>query len=267
MKFDISKPHCYYFNEICKIPHGSYNEKALSDYIVQFAKDLGLKWKQDEMWNVIVYKDKNGDYSDESLILQAHIDMVCEKNKSTVHDFEKDPIKLYVDEEGWLHADGTTLGADDGHGCAYMMAILADKEMKHPALECVFTVQEEVGLCGSMIIKKEDLKSNRMVSLDGGGEVTTSLCSAAGARVKLIKTIETKVNTKPAYTLSVLGLLGGHSGGEIHKEKGNSNKLLVRILMELKLAGCDVELGFIEGGLKANAIPREATCIFASDTA
>ena len=143
MKFDLTKRHCYYFNETTKIPHGSFNEKALSDYIVEFAKNNGLRYVQDESYNVVVYKDASKGYEDkEPLILQAHIDMVCEKNKDSSHNFETDPLDLYV-EDGLLKARGTTLGADDCAGAAYMLAILEDKTLAHPALECIFTTMEE----------------------------------------------------------------------------------------------------------------------------
>ena len=264
MNFDINKKHCFYFNEVSKIPHGSFNEKALSDYIVEFAKRLNLMYFQDEMHNVIVYKDKNGDYSDEPIMIQAHIDMVCEKNRDVDHDFFKDPLELEVND-GILSAKGTTLGADDGHGVAYMLAILADKSLKHPPLECVFTTQEEVGLMGAMNIKKENIRAIRMISLDGGGESSTLLTSAGGVYVSLSKDVSYEKTNKPGYLLSIKGLLGGHSGGEIHKEKGNANFLLVRALKIFELNNVNYELGDIQGGLKINAIPREASCTFASD--
>ncbi|MBR0130188.1 MAG: aminoacyl-histidine dipeptidase, partial [Firmicutes bacterium] len=115
MEFDLSKRYCYYFNELSKIPRGSRNEKAASDWVVEFAKAHGLKYTQDEVWNVVVDKPASPGYEDKPpIILQGHLDMVCEKNNDVEHDFEKDPLDLYVDEEGWLHARGTTLGADDG---------------------------------------------------------------------------------------------------------------------------------------------------------
>ena len=148
MEFDLNKRHCYWFNELCKIPHGSRNEKQLSDYIVEFAKDHGFKYKQDEVFNVIIDKDASAGYENsEPLILQAHMDMVCEKNRDCEHDFLKDPLDLYV-EDGLLKAKGTTLGADDGTGVAYMLAILEDDTLKHPKLSCIFTTMEEIGLPG-----------------------------------------------------------------------------------------------------------------------
>ncbi len=264
MEFDLTKPYCYYFNEIAKIPHGSNNEKGLSDYLVKFAKELGLAVKQDELFNVIIYKAGSAGYENSSpLMIQAHMDMVCEKNKDSNHDFLKDPLKLVINE-AFLKAEGTTLGADDCTGVAYMMAILADQELTHPPLECVFTVQEETGLYGAMNLKAEDIKARRMISLDGGGETNTLLSSAGGCRNKIVKSLEFEVNTKPTYRLSVRGLQGGHSGGEIHKEKGNANKLVMRIFNEARMLELDLRLVSFNGGLKENAIPREAEIEFVS---
>ncbi|MBQ9840835.1 MAG: beta-Ala-His dipeptidase [Erysipelotrichaceae bacterium] len=266
MEFDLSKRHCFYFHETTKIPHGSYNEKALSDYIVEFAKAHNLKYMQDDMWNVIVYKPASVGYeSAEPLIIQAHIDMVCEKNKDSNHNFETDPLQLYV-EDGWLKAKGTTLGADDCAGAAYILAILEDDTLAHPALECIFTVQEEVGLFGAMNLKAEDISAHRMISLDGGGEVSTLLSSAGGCRADISKKLEWEDNTDACYRVAVRGLFGGHSGGEIHKEKGNANVLVARILKEAQVNGCDIQLINFNGGLKDNAIPREADMVFASNT-
>lgn len=268
MNFDLEKPYCYYFNEICKIPHGSYHEKAISDYVVEFAKKHGLKYVQDDMWNVIIYKDASKGYEDyDPLMLQGHLDMVCEAVSGLDFDFETQPIETYVDEEGKLRAKGTTLGADDGMGVAEMLAILADDTLQTPPLECVFTVQEEVGLFGALGLDKALLHSHRMISLDGGGEVLTAISSAGGVNVINTIPVAYEANEKPCYSLKVTGLSGGHSGGEIHKEKGNANKLVVRIVKELLQQGKDVSLIRIDGGSKDNAITRESVVQFASDTA
>ena len=261
--FDLSKPYCYYFNEIAKIPHGSYDEERIADYIYKFGIDHNLKTVKDPSNNVIIYKDASKGYENSApLLLEAHMDMVCEKNKDSNHDFKKDPLDLYV-EDGWLKARGTTLGADDGTGVAYMLAILDDDKLSHPALECVFTVQEEVGLCGALKLDTSLFKSRRMICLDGGGEVSTGISSAGGCIVTQTFDLKYVDNYKPTYRLFVSGLSGGHSGGEIHKEKGNANKLAFRILKELK---CEVNLVSANGGLKDNAIPRECEVIFSSDT-
>lgn len=260
---DVSKPYCYYFEEIAKIPHGSYDEERLSNYLVKFGNDLGLKTIQDENNNVIIYKNASKGYEDSApLLLQAHMDMVCEKNKDSKHDFKKDPLDLYI-EDGWLKAKGTTLGADDGTGVAYMLAILADDDLPHPPLECCFTVKEEVGLLGALDLNTSLFKARRMISLDGGGEVSTGISSAGGCVVTQsfdLKYVDNKTST---YKLFVSGLSGGHSGGEIHKEKGNANKLAFRILKEAKI---DLNLVSVNGGLKDNAIPRECEVVFTSDS-
>ena len=266
MEFDLNKKQCYFFNELTKIPHGSANEKAISDYIVNFAKERGLAYKQDEVFNVLIDKPASPGYENaETVVLQAHIDMVNEKNKDSDHDFEKDPLDLYVDEEGWLHAKGTTLGADDGTGVSYMLAILDDETLEHPALECVFTSMEEIGLIGASRLKEEDFHGRRLINLDSGGEVETTVSSAGGARVTITAKLEKDENSLPAYTLGIRGLLGGHSGGLIHMERGNANILAARVLRDLKSAGIPLTLVSFNGGMKYNAIPREADVLFVSD--
>ena len=169
MEFDLTKPHCYYFNEIAKIPHGSKNEKRLSDWIVDFAKAHGLRYVQDDMYNVVIYKDATKGYEDHpGVIVQAHIDMVCEKTPESTHNFETDPLELYV-EGTHLRAKGTTLGGDDCMGAAYMLDILSDEKLEHPYLECCFTTQEENGLFGAMALKPEYFKARRLINLDGAG--------------------------------------------------------------------------------------------------
>ncbi len=263
-EFDLQKRWCFYFRQIANIPRGSGNEKEASDYIVQFAKEHGLNYKQDSVWNVIVDKPATEGYEDaEPIILQAHLDVVCEKNQDVEHDFTKDPLDLYV-EDGWLKARGTTLGADDGYGVSYMLAILEDDTLSHPALSCIFTTMEEIGLLGAMKLTKSDLHAKRMINLDGGGEVETTVSSAGGACVKAVCRFNPQENDLPAYKLSVRGLQGGHSGGSIHEERGNANRLAARILKELMNHGMDVTLSAFHGGLKYNAIPREADVVFVS---
>ncbi|MEE8808166.1 MAG: beta-Ala-His dipeptidase [Lactimicrobium sp.] len=262
MEFDLKKRHCYWFHEISKIPRGSRNEKAVSDFVVQFAKDHGLQWHQDEVFNVTIDKPASKGYENASvLILQAHMDMVCEKTAGSHHDFLKDPLDLYTDGD-LLKAKGTTLGADDGTGVAYMLAILEDETLPHPPLECIFTTMEEIGLLGAEKLKKEDIHGHRLISLDGGGEVVTAASSAGGCDVNLDIDLHMVTNSDPAYVLHVYGLQGGHSGGEIHKERGNANILAVRILEEAESAGIRINLVSLEGGTKDNAITREAEYVF-----
>ncbi|MDO4198342.1 MAG: beta-Ala-His dipeptidase [Erysipelotrichaceae bacterium] len=265
-EFDLSKPYCYYFNEISKIPHGSYNEKAISDYVADFAKKRNLKYVQDEAMNVIIYKEASKGYEDSKpLLLEAHMDMVCEKNKSSDHDFMKDPLDLEVIDEEWLSARGTTLGSDDGYGVSYMLSILDDDTLVHPSLECCFTVEEEVGMGGVSRLDTSLFKARRMISLDGGGEVQTATSSSGGCDAMQYVPVNYTDNSSETYKLSISGLSGGHSGGQIHMEKGNSIKTAVRVLKLLELKGIKLNTVSIEGGLKRNAIPRECDVIFTSD--
>lgn len=265
MEFDLSKKYCYYFKQISDIPRGSRNEKAISDYVVEFAKAHGYEYKQDDVYNVIVNKPASPGYEDaKPIILQAHMDMVCEKNKDTDHDFEKDPLDLYVDEKGWLHARGTTLGADDGQGVAYMLAILDDKDLKHPALQCAFTVMEEIGLLGAKNLKKEDFYAKRYINLDAGGEDQTCVTSSGAARACITKDLHFEDIDDPSYLLKIRGLKGGHSAACAHLERGNAISLAFRLMEELKEQYDDIRICDIDGGLKFNAIPRECDITFAS---
>ncbi len=255
----------FYFGECAKIPHGSRNEKALSDYVVQFAKDHNLEYLQDDMYNVVVFKNASKGYEEAPMVMiQAHLDMVCEKNKDVAYNFDTDPLDLYVDDANVIHARGTTLGADDCQGVAYMLAILEDNTLQHPALECIFTVQEEIGLLGAIAMDPTWIRGKRLISLDGGGEYVTGLSTAGGCQCDITKTITWQENTDATYAIHVTGLAGGHSGGEIHKEKGNANQIVNRILKSLLLAGINLRLVSVEGGLKMNAIPREADALFAA---
>jgi len=255
----------YYFEEIAKIPHGSYNEKGIADYIESVVVNLGLRYRRDEMNNIVVFKDASEGYENhEVIMLQAHMDMVNEKNNDSDHDFENDPLALYI-EDGYLSAQGTTLGADDGYGVCYMLAILTDQSLKHPALECVFTVQEEVGLCGAMGLDTSDLLATRMIGLDSETEGETCTSSSGGNDLSIIKPVYGEDNQSPIYIIEVKGLQGGHSGECIDKARGNANKIMARILYHFLKEGIDIRLVEITGGLKNNAIPRECMVAFASD--
>ncbi len=258
---DWSKSYCRYFEEITQIPHGSGNEKGISDYVVQFAKDHQLQYLQDDMNNVVIYKPASaGAESQPALMLQAHLDMVCAREADVDFDFEKEPLNIYV-EDGFLKAKGTTLGADDGMGVAYILAILADDGITHPALEGVFTVEEETGLNGAKNLKKEYFKATRLVNLDGGGENVTCVSRSGGLRAEANIHINRVSSVQPAYCLEVTGLQGGHSGGNIARHKANANKIMARVLRHLG----DVQIVEISGGSKENAIARDGRCIFVSD--
>ena len=257
------KAHQKYFEEISRIPRASYKEEKIADYLVEFAKNHNLDYKRDEVHNVIIYKPASAGYEDHgAVILQAHTDMVCEKNADCDHNFDTDTLDLYI-EDGILKARGTTLGGDDGMGCAYMVANL-ESDLPHPALECAFTVQEEVGLIGAFALKAEDFTAKRYVNLDFGGRgIGTCTTSAGGEMIGLRKPVEFDECDAPAYRIFITGLKGGHSGGCINRELGNSLKVCARILKEIS-GSCDLRIVKLDGGLKNNAIPRECEAIIAS---
>jgi len=251
----------HYFEEICKIPHGSYNEKALSDYIHNWAADLGLASIQDEFLNLIIKKPATAGYENApAVILQGHLDMVCEKNADVEFDFTKDPLDIYVDGD-YIKARGTTLGADNGIAVAMAMAILADKNLAHPALEVVFTSVEEAGMDGAKGLDATYLAAKRLINLDSEDEGVFLSSCAGGATVTVSLDAEYEdlsAGDFVSYVLFVGGLWGGHSGMDIAKERGNSNRLLGRVLDGIKVA---YHLTHIEGGSKDNAIPREAKAV------
>ena len=256
--------HQRFFEEMTKIPHGSFHEEAYSAYLEEFAKAHQFDYERDEKNNVIIRKPASKGYEDHKpVILQAHMDMVCEKNRDVDFNFETDALNLYI-EDGYLKARGTTLGADDGVGDAYMLALLDDPEAKHPMLECIFTVQEEVGLFGALALKKEQLHATRMINLDDGGETVSCMSSAGGMNVILTKPNLQAPCSEQGYQLDVKGLKGGHSGGEIDKERGNANRLVARVLHALN-KHYGIQLHDFEGGDKDNAIPRESTAVFVTD--
>ncbi|MCI9493019.1 MAG: aminoacyl-histidine dipeptidase [Lachnospiraceae bacterium] len=246
------------FEEISKIPHGSGNTKLISDYCVAFAKEHHLKWIQDENNNVVIFKDGSKGYEkSEPMILQGHMDMVCEKESQVEIDFEKDGLNLYVDGD-FLKAEGTTLGGDDGIAVAYMLAILEDGTLPHPPLEAVFTVDEEIGLLGAQSIDLSMLKGKKLLNIDSDEEGIFLTSCAGGLQADCQIPVSWIQEEGSLYEIKVAGLQGGHSGSEIHKERGNAVMLLGRVLYEIHQA-LPFSLTALFGGLKDNAIPREAT--------
>ena len=247
----------YYFEEISKIPRCSGKEKQISDYLYNFAKSRDLEVIQDEHLNIIIKKPASKGYENApTVMLQGHMDMVCEKNEGLEHDFDKDPIKLRI-EDGYIYATDTTLGADNGIAVAYALSVL-DSELQHPALEVLITTDEEKGMTGANNIDGSLFKSKYLLNLDSEEEgVFTSGC-AGGSEINFKIPVKRQNSKDSAFKISVKGLSGGHSGTDIHKEKGNANKILGRILYDL-IDG--VELASIEGGSKTNAIPRESNAI------
>lgn len=247
----------YYFEEISRIPHGSYNVKAISDYCVSVAKELHLEVRQDEEYNVIIKKPASEGYGDaRTLMIQGHLDMVCVKDADVEFDFEKDPLKLVV-EDGYVRASGTTLGGDDGIAVAMGLAILEDDTIEHPNLEVVFTTEEEVGMEGAIALDTSDLKAEYLLNLDSDEEGFFIAGCAGGVKVKALLPMTTAELTGTAMDISVTGLKGGHSGAEIHKCRANANILLGRLLFELNAA---IPYGIlsVSGGDKDNAIPVES---------
>lgn len=246
-----------YFEELCKIPHGSYNEKAVSDYCVAFAKERGLEVYQDEAWNVVIIKEASAGYEEEEpLILQGHLDMVCEKKSDCDIDFMKDGLRLRVDGD-YVYAEGTTLGGDDGIAVAYGLAILDDDSIAHPRLEVIFTTCEEVGMDGANALDVSMLKGHTVLNLDSEEEGTLLVGCAGGCSAAVTLPVRRTEERGIHVRLTVGGLQGGHSGVEIDKGRGNANMLLGRVL-----AGCmekaDCRLICADGGQKDNAIPRES---------
>lgn len=253
-----------YFEDISAIPHGSYNEKAISAFIADTAAKLGLYARVDERNNVVVKKPATPGYEHlPALLLQAHVDMVNEKNSDSDHDFTKDGLKLIL-EGNILRADGTTLGADDGKGVAYMLALMdSDSDtFPHPPLEFLFTTGEEVGFWGAMALDCSDITARRMIGLDAGPEGVVATTSAGAQEVIFSIPTEYEPVKGDVLAVSVRGLLGGHSAMNITDEKGNSNKIMGRLLHNAAKVA-DFRLCHITGGAMFNAIPREADAIIA----
>lgn len=250
----------YYFEELCKIPHGSYNTKQISDYLVDFAKGLGLWCRQDASNNVVIKKPASAGYENAPVvILQGHCDMVCEKVPGSEHDFEKDGLKLMI-EGDYVTADGTTLGGDDGIAVAYAMAILEDNTLKHPALEVIITTDEEVGLLGAKELDCSDLKGTYFINMDSEEEGYLWISCAGGLSATTTIPVRYEEVTGVKYELVIDGLTGGHSGAEIDKIRANSNKLMGQALFTLEQE-LEIHVAELHGGLKDNAIPRNTTAV------
>ena len=254
------------FAEICKVPRPSKHEERISKWLHDFATEHGIECVVDEAMNVIMRVPATPGYEDhEGVILQAHMDMVAEKDGDVQHDFLKDPIETYVDGD-WLKAKGTTLGADNGIGIAMALAAITDKELAHPAIECLFTVDEETGLTGAMKLQDGMLKSKRLINLDSEDDGQIFIGCAGGidtlAKMHYEPVINDQMVNKLAIRLSVSGLLGGHSGDDINKGRANANQLLVWFLARI-WPQTEIQLASINGGNLRNAIAREAEAVLA----
>ncbi len=248
----------YYFEEICGIPHGSGNTGQISDYLVRFAKERGLEHYQDALGNVIIIKEATPGYEQaEAVMLQGHMDMVAVKKPGALIDMTKEGLKLAVDGD-YIYAEDTSLGGDDGIAVAIGLALLDASDICHPRLEVVITVDEEVGLEGAAGIDISMCRATRMLNLDSEEEGILTVSCAGGARVHCLLPLEFVEEQGVLLEVVVDGLTGGHSGAEIHKERGNANCLLARFLQGA-LQKWDCRLVDVNGGLADNAIPREAT--------
>lgn len=246
----------YYFEEIASIPHGSRNTKQISDYLVKFAQEHNLEYFQDELNNVIIIKEATKGYENsDPIIIQGHMDMVCEMENGCAIDFEKDGLSLYVDGD-FIKAKDTTLGGDDGIAVAYALAILDADNIEHPRLEVVITVDEEIGMLGAFDIDLSMLKGKKMLNIDSDveGEFLTSC--AGGMSVNSSIPVKRVHQKGIKLLITVNGLEGGHSGGEIHKERGNADIIMGRVLGNL-FEEIPFGIRSLYGGLKDNAIPRE----------
>lgn len=254
----------HYFGEVCKVPRPSKHEEKIRKFLIEFARTHNLEAKEDEIGNILIKKNAYPGMEDrETVILQSHMDMVCEKNSDVTHDFLVDPIETYVDGD-WLKAKGTTLGADNGIGIASELAVLADDSIKHGPLECLFTVDEETGLTGAFALKEGFMDGDILINLDSEDEGEMFIGCAGGAN----STAEFAYNEVDIpknyffFSVAIKGLVGGHSGDDINKNRANANKLLNRYLSLLD-SKYDLYICNIDGGNLHNAIPREASALCA----
>ena len=244
-----------YFEEICSIPHGSGNTKMISDYLVSFAKEHGLRYIQDELNNVIIFQNGTCGMEDhEPVILQGHMDMVCEKDAACPIDMAVEGLD--VTHDGYcVSAKGTTLGGDDGIALAYAMALMADTTIPHPPLEVIITVDEETGMYGAAGIDLSMLKGKKLINLDSEDEGVFTVSCAGGCRATITLNVERRAVYGPCIRLAVDGLQGGHSGAEIHKNRANANKVMGEFMSRIQKL-MPLCLTNLSGGSKDNAIPR-----------
>ena len=244
-----------YFEQLCAIPHGSGNTKMISDYLVNFAKEHGIRYIQDELNNVLLFADGTCGYEDHApVILQGHMDMVCEKDADCPIDMEREGLDITHDGE-YIFANGTTLGGDDGVAVAFALALLTDPTIAHPPIEVIITVDEEVGMEGATGVDLSMLKGRTMINLDCENEGVFTVSCAGGARGTITLPLQRRAVYGPCVKLTVEGLQGGHSGVEIHKNLGNANKIMGEFLSRVQklMPLCITD---ITGGAKDNAIPR-----------
>lgn len=252
----------YYFEDVTRIPRPSGKEEKIAAYVISFAEKHGLEYKKDKTGNILIKKKAYKGFENKKMVcLQSHLDMVCEKTADSSHNFETDAIPVYI-EEGWVKSRGTTLGADNGIGIAASLAVLADTSVKHGPLECLFTVDEETGLNGAMGLEAGFFDSRILINMDSEDEGEIFIGCAGGVRTNAFIEYEVRntSNNCTAFRITVSGLMGGHSGTDIHKNRGNSIKILNLILWEVRNR-FGARLSVFEGGNLHNAIPRDAYAI------
>lgn len=251
-----------YFYEMCQIPHPSKKEGEMIEFARKFGEDLGLDTVVDEIGNVIIKKAATPGYENrKTVVLQAHLDMVPQKNSDKVHDFEKDPIEAYIDGD-WVTANGTTLGADNAIGVAAAMAVLAANDLKHGPVEALFTMDEETGMTGANNLKPGYLDAEILINLDSEDEGELYVGCAGGVDISATKnyTEEAVPSGMTAYKIEAKGMKGGHSGIDIPLGRANANKVVFRFIMQAEV-DLGLRLAEASGGDLRNAIPREAYAV------
>jgi len=251
-----------YFEEISSIPRGSGDERRISDYLVSFAKEHKLEVIQDKALNVIIKKPGTRGYEESpGVVIQGHMDMVCEKRPDVTHDFMTDPIQLKIVGD-MLYADGTTLGGDDGIAVAMGLAVLASDTLEHPPVELVVTTSEETGMDGAHVLDPKNVSGKTLINIDSEEEgiLTVSCAGGCTSRISIPIIWESPDPSRAAYAIDISGLQGGHSGVEIHKGRANANKLMARLLKSLS-SEMDLNLCSVSGGSKHNAIARDAQAV------
>lgn len=256
-----------HFADLNAVPRPSKKEERVIAFMKAFGEGLGLPTKVDAAGNVLISKPATRGMEDrETIVMQSHLDMVHQKNSDTVFDFDKQGIEMYVDGD-WVRAKGTTLGADNGIGVASIMTLLSSTDIEHPAIEALFTIDEETGMTGALELKGGFLTGNILLNLDTEADNELTIGCAGGVDVTATGTYNTVAPTgNAAFTIAVKGLTGGHSGGDIHLGRGNANKLMNRILLSLTKE-CGIQVACIDGGSLRNAIPRESTAVITIDQA
>ncbi len=250
-----------FFKELSKVPRNSKKEQKIADFLCNFAIERNLWYRKDEFNNVLIKREASAGYEDRKVIMfQAHTDMVCEKTKESTHDFDKDPIEI-IEDGDILRAKDTTLGGDDGIGVAYLMLLLDDNDIKLPAIECLFTTQEEIGMNGARAFDYSDIKASYLINLDGEEENTAIVGCAGGVSITYSKKVEVKKCKDKVYRIEVNGLYGGHSGVDIDKGRMNSNYLLAKLLSKIS----DIKIISFNGGSKDNAIANRSEINFSSN--